>query len=73
MKKLEYYRRQKGYSFQKMAEIVNISKTFYWQIEKSKRRLSYEMAVKISGIFNLKPDDLFYDEYYKQLEKEEKK
>ena len=29
--------------------------------EHKKRRLYYEMAVKIAAIFNLKPDDLFYE------------
>lgn len=51
-----------GYSYQKMSELTGISKTFYWQIEHKKRRLSYAMAKKIAYIFNLKPDDIFYNE-----------
>lgn len=48
------------YSYQDMANLLNISKTFYWQIENDKRRLSYDMAVKIANIFNTTPDKIFY-------------
>ncbi len=67
MDKLKYLREKCNYSHQYMANKLNISKTFYWQIENGKRRLSYDMAIKISHIFNLKPDQLFY-EYFKSLE-----
>ena len=46
-----------------MADKLNISKSFYWQIENKKRRLSYETAIKIANIFNTKPDSLFYDDF----------
>lgn len=46
-----------------MAKRLNISKVFYHQLETGQRRLSYEMAFKIASIFNLKPDDIFYDDY----------
>ncbi|MBR3898102.1 MAG: helix-turn-helix transcriptional regulator [Bacilli bacterium] len=53
-----------------MANKLGISKTFYWQIEHGERRLSYEMAVKISNLFNLKPDDIFYKDYIKMMKKQ---
>ena len=56
-----------GYSCGQMAMKLNISKTFYWQIENDKRRLGYDMAIKIADIFNLKPDDKFYN-YFKNNE-----
>ena len=62
MTKLQKYREKNNFTFQDMADFLNISKTYYWQLEKNKRRLSYKMAVKISEIFNLKPDDLFYED-----------
>ncbi|NLM63397.1 MAG: helix-turn-helix transcriptional regulator [Mollicutes bacterium] len=65
MIKLQQYRTEKNYTFQDMADMLNISKTYYWQLENKKRRLSYEMAVKIAALFNLKPDDLFYEEFVK--------
>ena len=59
--KLKINREKAGYSYEKMAEILGISKCFYWQIEHKKRRLYYDMAKKIANIFKLKPDDLFYE------------
>ena len=65
MKKLKRIRKKYGYSCSEMADFLGISKPFYWQIENKKRNLSYKMALNISKIFDLKPDDLFYDEYKK--------
>ncbi len=45
-----------------MADKLKISKSYYCQIENGKRNLSYKMAIEISKIFNLKPDDLFYQD-----------
>ena len=47
-----------------MAEILNISTTYYWQIENGKRNLYYKTAISIAKIFNLKPDDIFYKKKY---------
>lgn len=63
MEKLKKYRLEAKLTNQMMADTLNISKPYYWQIEHDQKRLSYEMAVKIAKIFSLKPDDLFYDEY----------
>ncbi len=46
-----------------MANFLNISKTFYWQIENQKRTLTYKMANRIAAVFHKKPDDLFYEEF----------
>lgn len=62
MQKLSEIRKEKKYSYQYMANLLKISKPFYWQIENGKRRLSYVMAIKIASIFNMKPDELFYEE-----------
>lgn len=63
MTKLEEYRTKNNYSCQDMADKLSISKSFYWQIEKGKRRLSYTTACKIAKIFNVKPDVIFYEEF----------
>jgi len=63
MEKVKKNRKKHGYSYSKMAELLGISKPYYWQIENGKRNLSYLMAFKIASIFKLKPDDLFYEEY----------
>lgn len=60
MEKLKKLRVKHHYSCNDMANILDISKTFYWQIENKKRRLSYDMAKNIAAIFGLKPDDIFY-------------
>lgn len=44
-----------------MGKQLNISAVYYYQIETKQRSLSYLMAVKISNIFHMKPDDLFYE------------
>lgn len=68
MIELKNLRKKSNYSYQDMANHLNISKTYYWQIENCKRRLTYEMAVKIVKVFNLKPDDIFYNDFVKEYE-----
>ena len=63
MNNLQKYRIKHSYSCQDMADKLNISKSFYWQIENGKRRLSYEAAFNIAKIFKTKPDNIFYDDY----------
>lgn len=59
--KLKKLRIQNQISYEDMAKKLEISKCYYWQIEHKRRRLYYDMALKIANIFNLKPDDLFYE------------
>lgn len=68
MNKLQETRMKNNYSCQFMANKLNISKSFYWQIENKKRRMSYEIAVRIASIFSTKPDNIFYEEYSKKQE-----
>ena len=63
MKKLRELRLKNKFTNQFMADELGISKPFYCQIEHGQKRLSYNIAVKISKIFNLKPDDLFYEKF----------
>ncbi len=63
MVELKSLRKKKKYTCKDMADKLHISKPFYWQIENNKRRLSYEMAVKIADILKTKPDKIFYDEF----------
>lgn len=62
MEKLRQLRIEHGYNFQQMADLVGISKPFYWQIENGQRRMTYELTIQIAKVFNLKPDDVFYEE-----------
>ena len=61
--KLRENRLKNNYTYLDIANILNISKPFYWQIENGKRRLTYKKKKKIAKIFNMKPDQLFYDEF----------
>lgn len=63
MNKLKVERIKNKLTHQEMALRLGLSKSYYWQLENKKRNLSYAMAVRISNIFKLKPDDLFYDEF----------
>lgn len=60
MEKLKQIRKENKYTIYDMAKILKITPSFYSQIENKKKRLFYDMAFKISAIFNMKPDDIFY-------------
>lgn len=62
MNYLKELREKKHLSYLDMAEILGISKSYYWQIEHKNRKLYYDMAKRIAAIFDLKPDDIFFEE-----------
>ena len=66
MEILKKHRIKNKLSYQSMGNLLGISKTFYWQIENNKRRLSYERAIQISKIFTMEPDELFYEDIKRQ-------
>ena len=66
--KLKKIRKSKKLTVGDMSNKLCISAPFYNQLENRKRRLTYEMAVKIANVFKTKPDNLFYDEYKDILE-----
>lgn len=59
-KKLKEIRKKKGFSQREMAERLNITISFYSQLESKKKRMYYDTAIKIADIFNMRPDDIFY-------------
>lgn len=61
--KLKKLRLKNNYTSKDIANILGISKPFYSQIENGRRRLSYDMAVRIANIFKMKPDELFYEDH----------
>ena len=69
MKKLKLMRLKYKLNYQKMANLVGISRPFYWQIENDDRRLSYEMAVKIARVFHTTTDEIFYDDMVDKINK----
>ncbi|QZY56676.1 helix-turn-helix transcriptional regulator [Crassaminicella profunda] len=46
----------------KIAEMLGISKSFYYKIESGARNPSILLAKKIADIFNMKVDEIFFDE-----------
>ena len=68
MEKLKDLRLQNKFTNQFMADILGISKPYYWQLEHDQKRLSYDMAIKIANIFHLKPDELFYEEFIRKFD-----
>lgn len=60
---LKNLREKSGISLNNMAKMLDISKSYYFQIEEKEKRLCYDMAKKIAAVFGLKPDDIFYEEY----------
>ncbi len=58
--KLVILRKEKGYTLKDMATLLDISESYYCQLESGKRNLYYKMAIKIASLFDLKPDDIFY-------------
>ena len=58
-KKLKQVRKENNLSIYDMADKLNISAVQYYYIENQKRILFYDMAIKISRIFNMKPDSIF--------------
>lgn len=64
-------RRKKHLSMSYMAEKLKISTAYYCQLETKKKRLSYEMAIKIAKVLDLMPDDVFYEDEKKSLRKKE--
>lgn len=67
MNNLKKIRTKHKLTHQTMADTLKISKSFYWQIENNKRRLTYDMAIKIADIFKTTPDEIFYEEIKKTV------
>ena len=63
--KLRSLRLKYGYSYGEMAKKIGICIAYYWQLEHNNRRLYYDVAVKIAKIFELKPDDIFFEKIKK--------
>jgi putative transcriptional regulator len=61
LEKLKVMRNKKGLTCKQVADLVGISKEYYWMIENGKRRLTYDLAVKIAKVFDTSPDDIFLD------------
>lgn len=59
MNKLAELRKNVGLTQKQMAEKLNISESYYCQLENGNRRMSLEMALKISSILKKTPNEIF--------------
>lgn len=57
--KLKQLRIEKGLTIYDIASMIGISPSHYSLIENKKRKLTYDMAIKIANVFNKRPDDIF--------------
>ena len=60
--RLKQVRKESNITIYDMASKLEITPSYYSQLENKKRRLYYDQAFKIASIFDLKPDDLFFIE-----------
>lgn len=60
MEKIKQKRMEEGVTQKQIADKLNVTVSFYSQLESKKKRLYYDTAVEIAAIFNMKPDQLFY-------------
>lgn len=59
LNKLKEIREKENLTYQQVAELIGVTKPYYWQIENGKRGLSYELAIKIAAVYNTTPDKIF--------------
>lgn len=64
--KLKEIRDEFGFTCKQMGEKLNITAAYYCQIETGARNLSYNLACKIAKVFNMKPDEIFYQDHMKK-------
>ena len=58
--KLIELRKNNSLTIYDMGKIIGITPAYYYMIEKGDKKLYYDLAIKISSVFNMKPDDIFY-------------
>lgn len=59
---LKTFMKENNYTYKDLASIIECEEIYIKQIINGKDCLSYEMAVMLSSIFNITPDDIFYSE-----------
>ena len=56
------YEKRKGIKSRYYCKKLNVSKAYLSMIETGKRSLDYKMAISMANIFDVKPDDIFFDD-----------
>lgn len=60
--KFREIRKKRGLNLNDIAKELNVSKAYVSMMETGKRSLDYVRAIQMAKIFNVKPDELFYDD-----------
>lgn len=50
------------FTYKDIAQITGFSRPCIWMIANGERKAGYDTAIILSSIFDLKPDEVFYDE-----------
>lgn len=58
-KNIVYFRQEKGWSQDTLAQIINSDKSFISQIENAKRNISTAYIERLCRVFNIEPIELF--------------
>ena len=58
--KLTHYRKKANLTQKQMAEKLGISESYYCQLENGNRRMSLNMALDISAILCVNPNEIFF-------------
>ena len=60
-------RKARGLTQEDIAKKLKVSKAYLSMIETGKRSLDYEMAIQMARIFDVKPDDVFFEDVIKSI------
>lgn len=58
-KNIKYYRFQKGFTQEQLAEKIDISTTYLSELERGMHSLDFEKIERLSSILNVEPFQLF--------------
>lgn len=67
LSKFRVLRKERGLNLEDVARELNVSKAYVSMIETGKRSLDYEMAILMARIFNIRPDEIFFEDVVKSI------
>lgn len=67
LSKFRFLRKERGMNLEDIAKELHVSKAYISMIETGKRSLDYEMAIQMAGLFDVRPDDVFFEDIAKTL------
>ncbi len=58
-KQLRYYRQLRGFTQEKLSEILGMNDKYIGHVERCERKISTKMLIQIMEFFQIKPRDFF--------------